>query len=287
MASTTSQHPVPEAIDDFKQHQHGEIDPAVTSFLERRAHEIWQRTQAQPSTYVLTREEFAVVTYYRERLKDDEVVHQAVRRFWDHYNGSTPQAWDPGHLGSPEAHGVTNTHERTQVSFETREKQVESRISGKGQLTQGEHTPQTPEVHQRDSKSPENLYLDWARSVHTSNGEEYGLVNSIKIWVQSLTRESWDWWPLHPSFRRLREDEVRIKRYCVSQYPRCLSPGLLNPLKGFRARTLDCTLQDRARSFIRSFEEKSDRTACILGEEEANITVRRSPKREYKYKPKF
>ena len=490
MASTTSQLTVSEAIDIVKQHQHGEIDPGVTSFLAGRAHEIWQKVQAQPLAYVFTREEFALLNYYRGVFSDDEVVQQAIGRFWgqfspkplddqghkeskgileeipklafpqqsdptplpsrqrspelqssckpfiprlhhdsdrqslpdestaadndraayacgrcrlrktmcnrelpacqlckelklpcvytdskgnktieqflenmrksfseegdhmavplqqgsvqledpsrlkgsdaadknqvadgfeqlkpkrigerpfcQHYDeeysqtqtrnilearykeifpkremawegqreptqsnipwvsrvgkqdGFTPRTWkvDPGYLGLPEAVGVTTPLEKSEVFSETRSKRDQSTISESSRLTQGEPSPQTPQVHQRLPESPENLSMDWARLlIHVSDGEEYGLVNSSKIWVQSLTRKSWDWWPLHPSFRQLREDEVRIKRYCVSHYPRCLNPSLLNLLKGFRARTLDCAPQERARSFIRSFEE--------------------------------
>ena len=58
--------------------------------------------------------------------------------------------------------------------------------------------------------------------VHVSNGEEYSFVNSMKLWVQSLTGEAWDWWPLRPSSRRLVEDEVRIRWHCVSRHSSCL-----------------------------------------------------------------
>ena len=217
MASTTSQLTVPEAIDIFKQHQGGEIDPAVTAFLWERAREIWERIQAQPLAYVFTREEFAVFNCYRG-VFDDPVAQQAVRRFWEQQNESTPQTWkaDPGQLGSPGTHGVTTPQEKSELFLETRKKRDQGTISEDSRLTRGEPTPQTPHVLQRHPGIPENLCIDWARLSHTSNGEEYGLLNSIKIWVQSLTRESWDWWPLHPSFRQLRDDEVRIKRYCVS-----------------------------------------------------------------------
>ena len=495
MPGTTSQFTVSEAIDIVKQHQHGEIDPGVTSFLAGRAREIWQKVQAQPLPYVPTREEFAVFNCYRGVFGDDEVVQQAIRRFsnqfspkplddhghkeskgiheeipkiafphksnptplpsrkrspelqtsfkpfiprlhhnsdrqslpdestaadndhaayvcrtcrkrkircsrelpaclnckrsgltcvytdsrgdktteqfpedmrmlftkksdhmavppkqdsvqledpsgiqeldaadndqvaagcdrcghWkskrirerpfcQHYDeensqaltrktlearyreklkikkretawrgyreptqsnipwvsrvgkqdGATPQTWkmDPGYLRSPEALGVTNPLKKSEVFSETGSKRNQITISENSRLTQSESSSQTPQVHQRLPEPPENPSIDWARLlIHVSDGEEYGLVNSIKIWVQTLTRESWDWWPLHPSFRQLREDEVRIKQYCVSHYPRCLNPSLLNLLKGFRARPLDCAPQERARSFIRSFEE--------------------------------
>ena len=150
-------------------------------------------------------------------------------------DGSTPETRkvDPGHMGSLEAVGAKTPHEKSKVFFETHSAQVQSTISEGSQPTQSEPIPQTPQVHQRLPECPENLSIDRTRLLmHVSDGEEYGLVNSIKIWVQSLTRASWDWWPLHPSFRQLREDEVRIKWYCVSHYPRCLYPGLLNVLKG-------------------------------------------------------
>ena len=361
MASTTSQLTVPEAINIVQQHEHGEIDPGVTSFLARIADGIRQRIRAQPSAYVLTKEEFAVFMYYRGVFGDDEVMQQAIGRFWDQFppkplddqghkesKGTLeeipklafPQQSDstplPSRQRSPELQSsfkpflprlhhnsdkqslpdesTTSDNDRAAYAcgrcrlrktrcsrelpacqlckgqklpcvytdssgnktmkqfLEDMRKSISEiksltdvidvgngkpkrTISEDSQLTQGEPTPQTPQVHERHPESPENLYIDWARLVHTSNGEEYGLANSIKIWIQSLTRESWDWWPLHPSFRQLREDEVRIKRYCVSHYPRCLNPGLLNLLKGFRARTLDCAPQERARSFIRSFEK--------------------------------
>ena len=47
-------------------------------------------------------------------------------------------------------------------------------------------------------------------------GEEYTISNFIKRYVEDLTGESWDWWPLQPSFRPLRADEVRVKWCCVS-----------------------------------------------------------------------
>ena len=436
MASTTSQLTVPEAIKIVKQHQHGEIDPAVTSFLAQIADDIWQRIQAQPSAYVLTREEFSVFNYYRNVFGDDEVVQQAIARFWNqfpsiiprlshnsdrqplsdksttadsnrdacircrlrkvkcngklpcrsckkvslacgytdsredrtlpahmrksfpkesdyaaiplqqdsvqledqshlkgldaadrnqvadgcdlcvrwkskriregpicqHYDeensqartrnllearykensqkrekaweghrepprsdiiwtnqgrkqdGSPPRTWkeDRRYSGLPEAPGVINPHEKSEVFSETREKRNQSTASEDSRVKQDE---QTPQMYQRYPESPGNLSMELARlSMHVTNGEEYSLVNTLKVWVQSLTRESWDWWPLHPSFRQLREDEVRIKWYCVSRYPRCLTPSLLNLLKGFRARTLDSTPQDRACSFVRDVE---------------------------------
>ena len=98
MASTTGQLTVPEAIAIVKQHQHGGVDPGVTSFLAGRAHEIWQRIQAQLLVYVLTREELAVFSYYLGVFGHDPVAQQAIRRFWDQFPPKPLD--DQGHKGS-------------------------------------------------------------------------------------------------------------------------------------------------------------------------------------------
>ena len=53
--------------------------------------------------------------------------------------------------------------------------------------------------------------------VHVLNGEEYSIFNSVKISLENLTGELWDWWPLTQSFRRLRPGELRIQWCCVSE----------------------------------------------------------------------
>lgn len=65
MANTAHEFTLSEALETAKQHQHGGLDPAVTTFLEQQFDEIMQRVLAQPSTYVLTRKEFAVFAHFR------------------------------------------------------------------------------------------------------------------------------------------------------------------------------------------------------------------------------
>lgn len=60
--------------------------PSVTAMLERKMSEIWQRIQARPTSYVMTRDEFAVFSYFRSRY-NVPMAQQAVSRFWTHYNG--------------------------------------------------------------------------------------------------------------------------------------------------------------------------------------------------------
>lgn len=53
--------------------------------------------------------------------------------------------------------------------------------------------------------------------IHILQGEEYSMLNTVKIAIENLTGESWDWWPLNPSFRRLNPDKLRIRWCCVSE----------------------------------------------------------------------
>lgn len=44
-----------------------------------------------------------------------------------------------------------------------------------------------------------------------------GHVNALKIRVEDLTREKWNWWPLSPAWRPTGKDEMRIRWTCVSE----------------------------------------------------------------------
>ncbi len=85
MADTASQLTLPEALEIAKQKQHGDVDSTVAAFLRPKMDEVMRRLQAQPSTYVFTKDEFAVVNYYRDTFGDNEITQQAIMRFWKQY----------------------------------------------------------------------------------------------------------------------------------------------------------------------------------------------------------
>ena len=100
--------------------------------------------------------------------------------------------------------------------------------------------PQDSHVRRKDEPTPrswkanqeirirETVPVDLSRlRLHISNGEEYNPVNSVKLWVQNLTGQEWDWWPLCPSSQQLLEEENRIRWHCVSHNPHCLNPAML------------------------------------------------------------
>ena len=89
-------------------------------------------------------------------------------------------------------------------------------------------TPETWGVGPGHLEVSETLAPDLSRfCMRVLGGEEYNFFNSVKLWVQCLTRESWDWWPLRQSFRPLLQDEIRIQWYCVSHHSRPFNPDML------------------------------------------------------------
>ena len=87
----SNQMTVAKALEVAKEHQNGNLPPAVDQVLERSITDIWRRIQAQPSTYVMKKEEFAVFTYYyRSRYEGNAVAQQAVARFWSNFKGDAP-----------------------------------------------------------------------------------------------------------------------------------------------------------------------------------------------------
>ncbi|KAL6706160.1 hypothetical protein ACN47E_006076 [Coniothyrium glycines] len=70
------------------QNSEGGVDQRLAQFLERRLAEVWSKLNAQPNTYVLLQDEFALINYYRTRFGDNAIVRSATKRFWDNYKGA-------------------------------------------------------------------------------------------------------------------------------------------------------------------------------------------------------
>lgn len=68
----------------------GVIDPTVRDFLERSLQEVWGRIEAQPDSYLLTKDEFALFNYYRYKSATSPLAQSAIKRFWDNYQCEPP-----------------------------------------------------------------------------------------------------------------------------------------------------------------------------------------------------
>ena len=75
---------VSRALDIARNREDGESNPAVTEVLEAAIAGIWTRIQAQPNSYILSKEEFAVFNYFRNRFAGSDLAQKAIGRFWNH-----------------------------------------------------------------------------------------------------------------------------------------------------------------------------------------------------------
>ena len=66
---------------DIARNTEGDLDPSVSEYLENAVNDIWSSINTYPDTYVLTKDEFAVFNYYRQRFQGD-VAQSAVDRYW-------------------------------------------------------------------------------------------------------------------------------------------------------------------------------------------------------------
>ena len=70
------------------QNSEGGVDQRLANHLEKKLSEVCARLEAQPNTYILPPDEFALVNYYRSRFGESELIKSATRRFWDNHRGS-------------------------------------------------------------------------------------------------------------------------------------------------------------------------------------------------------
>lgn len=66
---------------DIARNTEGELNPQVATFLDQACTDIWKRIQEAPTTYLLTRDEFAVFNYFRDRFPGVQ-AEDAVERYW-------------------------------------------------------------------------------------------------------------------------------------------------------------------------------------------------------------
>ncbi|KAI9886871.1 MAG: hypothetical protein M1823_001307 [Watsoniomyces obsoletus] len=75
------------ALEIARSTDQADLDPVLRDLLERALTELWDRIRANPTTYILTRDEFAVFNFYQHRWASDEkeLGEAATARFWNAY----------------------------------------------------------------------------------------------------------------------------------------------------------------------------------------------------------
>ncbi|KAF6797634.1 hypothetical protein CMUS01_15767 [Colletotrichum musicola] len=74
---------VAQALEIARESPDGASDPTVSSILESAISQIWSKVAAQPETYVLSRDEFAVFNYFQHRFIGNKIAMAARKRYWD------------------------------------------------------------------------------------------------------------------------------------------------------------------------------------------------------------
>ncbi|CZS98392.1 hypothetical protein WAI453_005840 [Rhynchosporium graminicola] len=75
---------VAQALEAARDTPEGSQDPAVVRILETALAEIWRKIEARPTSYVMTRDEFAVFNYFQSRYTGQRLATAARKRYWDH-----------------------------------------------------------------------------------------------------------------------------------------------------------------------------------------------------------
>jgi hypothetical protein len=75
---------VAQALEIARDSPEGARDPTIINILETALTDIWRKIEAHPTSYVMTRDEFAVFNYFQERFAGQELAIAARKRYWDH-----------------------------------------------------------------------------------------------------------------------------------------------------------------------------------------------------------
>lgn len=74
---------VAQALEIARESPDGASDPTVSKMLEHALDCAWSKVQAQPDSYVMTRDEFAVFNFFQHRFTGDRMAVAARKRYWD------------------------------------------------------------------------------------------------------------------------------------------------------------------------------------------------------------
>lgn len=78
-----------QALDRARSSEDGHVDPETRDTLETAIRELWRRIERDPGSYLLTRDEFALFNYFRDRYRGSTLAQNAVARFWDSVQSSS------------------------------------------------------------------------------------------------------------------------------------------------------------------------------------------------------
>ncbi|UKZ61966.1 uncharacterized protein TrAtP1_003227 [Trichoderma atroviride] len=75
---------VAQALEIARESPDGASDPTVSTILEQALQQIWRKVEAQPDSYIMSRDEFAVFNFFQHRFNGNKMAVTARKRYWDH-----------------------------------------------------------------------------------------------------------------------------------------------------------------------------------------------------------
>ncbi|KAI1331755.1 hypothetical protein F5Y16DRAFT_243251 [Xylariaceae sp. FL0255] len=81
--SSSSSSEVAQALEIARESPDGARDPTISGILESALANIWTKVQAQPDSYVMSRDEFAIFNFFQHRFLGNKMAIDARKRFWD------------------------------------------------------------------------------------------------------------------------------------------------------------------------------------------------------------
>ncbi|KAM0333086.1 hypothetical protein ACHAQA_001744 [Verticillium albo-atrum] len=78
---------VAQALEIARESPDGASDATVSNILETALEQIWSKISAQPGSYIMSRDEFAVFNYFQHRFVGNRTATDARSRYWDNMTG--------------------------------------------------------------------------------------------------------------------------------------------------------------------------------------------------------
>ncbi|KAK3327293.1 hypothetical protein B0T19DRAFT_400179 [Cercophora scortea] len=85
--SVTGNTQVSLALEMARESYEGPTDATLCAILEEAITTVWAKVEAQPDSYIMTKDEFSVFNYFQARFKGNPVAVAARARYWDNTHG--------------------------------------------------------------------------------------------------------------------------------------------------------------------------------------------------------
>ena len=83
-APTAKEMAVAEALEIARDSVHLDLNSDLMYLLATALDQVWAKIQAQPESYIMSRNEFAVFNFFQHNFKGNEMAIDARKRYWDH-----------------------------------------------------------------------------------------------------------------------------------------------------------------------------------------------------------